>query len=142
MESPNFGKLFKSRAFFLLCDCQRVWPKDSTFTHSNIKRLNACFTFFIINEVHISSKWKMWNGMNGILFPKVFWPNAVRKKMSYSDWAKLLKFEVEGWTYKNFEITQAIYSNSERSIKFLKQNYFWLVPIRTIKFKLEKIIVI
>ena len=92
--------------------------------------------FLIINEVHISSKWKMWNGINGILFRKLFWPTAVRKKMSYSDWAKLLKFEVEGWTYKNFEITQAIYSN--RSIQFWNRMIFDLFPLEQLNSNWKK----
>ena len=59
---------------------------------------------------------------------------------------KLLKFEAEG--QEIFEITRTIYSNSERSEQFLKQNapltYSWRFlrsnTLEQLKFKLDKII--
>ena len=59
---------------------------------------------------------------NGILLPKLFWP-TVRKKCS-SDWEKCLKFEAEF-----FEISRTIFSNSEKSEQFLKQNAFNLTTV-------------
>ena len=62
-----------------------------------------------------------------ILFPKLFRP-TVRKKCS-SDLEKPLKFKAELTRIcKFFEITKTIYSNSERSDQFWKQNLFKLVP--------------
>ena len=58
---------------------------------------------------------------NGILLPKLF-SLTVRKKCS-SDREKLLRFEAEGREFaKSFNITRTIYSNSERSEKFLVNN--------------------
>ena len=55
---------------------------------------------------------------NWYFVTKLFWP-TVRKKCS-SDWEKLLKFEAEGPIICNFfEISRAIYLNSERSEQFL-----------------------
>ena len=50
---------------------------------------------------------------NGNLFPKLFWPTTVGKNF-VSDKEKL------------FYITRKMYSESERSVQFLKQNIFWL----------------
>ena len=70
--------------------------------------------------------------LNGILFPKLFWP-TVRKKKYSRDQEELLKFEAESqW----------------RSVQFLKQNAFLTCSWRflrsdtseQLKFKLEKII--
>ena len=53
---------------------------------------------------------------NGILLPKLLWPNV--RKICSSDREKLLKFEAEGQEFaKKIEITRIIYSNSE--------NNFW-----------------
>ena len=48
----------------------------------------------------------------------------MRKKCS-NDREKLSKFEAEDREFaKKIEITQSIYSNSERSVQFLNQNTF------------------
>ena len=59
------------------------------------------------------------------------------KQNCSGDWEKLLNFGVSMLrilqnsckTFENFEITRTIYSKSERSVQFLKQNailiYFW-----------------
>ena len=55
---------------------------------------------------------------NGILLPKLFWPN-VRKNCS-SDWEKLLKFEAEGREFSK------ILRSLEQFIQTVKgQNNFW-----------------
>ena len=61
---------------------------------------------------------------NGILLPKLFWPN-VRKNCS-SDRENLLKFEAEGREFakKIRSLFRTIYSNSERSEHFLVTEYF------------------
>ena len=47
----------------------------------------------------------------------------MRKNCSSGDREKLLKFEAEGREFaKKFEISRTIYSKSERSDQFLKQN--------------------
>ena len=38
--------------------------------------------------------------INGILYPKLFWP-TVRKNCS-SDWEQLLEFKAEGWDFAKF----------------------------------------
>ena len=88
--------------------------------------------FMLLNLLNLLLKHQ-----NGILFPKLFWPN-VRKNCS-SDREQLLN--------KVFEITRTIYSNSERSDKFWKQNVFLTCSWRflrsnmleQLKLKLEKI---
>ena len=55
---------------------------------------------------------------NGILLPKLFWPN-VRKNCS-NDWERLLKFEAEGPEFAKFLRSQ------EQLIQTVKgQNNFW-----------------
>ena len=55
---------------------------------------------------------------NGVLLPKLFWPN-VRRKCS-SDWVKLLKFEAEGQEFAKF------LRYLEQFIQTVKgQNSFW-----------------
>ena len=84
---------------------------------------------------------------NGILLPKLFWP-TVRKNCS-SDRENILQFDVEGREFaKKFEITKIIYSRSEQSEQFWKQNAFLTWSWRFLRsksleqlcFKLEKII--
>ena len=58
------------------------------------------------------------NVINGILLPKLFWPN-VRKKSS-SDQEELLKFEAEGLEFAK------ILRSLEQFIQTVKgQNNFW-----------------
>ena len=52
--------------------------------------------------------------------PDLLW----EKKTCSSYWEKRLKCEAKG---QNFEITRTIYSNSERSEQFLKQNAFFKI---------------
>ena len=55
---------------------------------------------------------------NGILFPKLFWPNV--RKNCYSDWEKLLKIEAEGQEFAK------ILRSLEQFIQTVKgQNNFW-----------------
>ena len=76
----------------------------------------------------------------GILFPKLFWPSGRKNNVLVTEknfWPSICKI---------FEITRKIYSNSERSEQFLKQNdfltYFWRFfrsnTLEQIEFKLEK----
>ena len=55
---------------------------------------------------------------NGILLPKLFWPN-VRKKCS-SDGVKLLKFEAEGREFAKFLRLQEQFIHTVKG-----QNNFW-----------------
>ena len=59
---------------------------------------------------------------NGILLPKLFWP-TVRKNVQV----------IEKNFWKVFEIPRTIYSNSERSDQFLKQNAFLTCSWRFIR---------
>ena len=67
------------------------------------------------------------------------------RKYCSSDQEKLLKFETES---QNWNITRTIYSNSERSVQFLKQNdsltCFWRFRrsntlVEQLELKFEKI---
>ena len=68
--------------------------------------------------LHFREEW-----INGILFPKLFWP-SLRKKCS---WDREFFFRNSGLKVQNlhiFEITRSIFLNSERSEQLLKQNTF------------------
>ena len=60
--------------------------------------------------------------MNGILLPKLFWPNS-------RDREKLLKFEAEGREFANLRSLEQFFANSERPEQFLvTECLFKLVP--------------
>ena len=93
--------------FWLVCELALI-------SIENILKYSLCSSFRFVIFVFPSTQMKI-----GILLPKLFWP-TVRKT-----------FEIRGWRpriCKIFEITRAIYSNSERSEHFLVWMLFWLVP--------------
>ena len=85
---------------------------------------------------------------NGILFQKLFWPTVRKKKMFYWSRKTFKTLVHQPQICKIFEITiyRTIHSNSERWVKFLKQNAFltcsWIFlgsnTWKQFKFKLEK----
>ena len=83
-----------------------------------------CVNFFFCLLKGFFYYGKTWNGKNCILLLKLFWP-TLRNNCS-SDLEKLLIYEAEGiQNCKNFEITKAIHSNSQRSEEFLVTECFF-----------------
>ena len=77
----------------------------------------------------LTNKWrwalneKLWIGHKWYFVTKIVLTYCEKKKFYWSR----KTFEIWGWRpriCKTFEITKTIYSNSERSVQFLKQNAF------------------
>ena len=64
------------------------------------------------------------------------------EKNCSGDWEELLKFEAEGWEFAKFlrPLYRTIYSNSEKSVQFLKTECFLksFLEVRTIRIQIGK----
>ena len=104
----------------------RIWGKKEL--NKNYKRIPKQNLLVYQITCVLITKYTIWQKVvprtqRVFFFGNLFWP-TVRKKKFY--WSRKT-FEIRGWRprmSKSFEITRSIYSNSERSVQFLKHNTF------------------